>query len=70
MILLVDGITSALHQQLVGRVHNLRVLVLIVKLIEKEPHRVDPSAFLVVALDRDPLRVLGILVRSIASLAL
>src|SRR4029453_16616139 len=60
MILLVDGITYALHQQLGGRVHNLRVLILIIKLIEKEPHGVDPSAFLVVALDRDPLRVLGV----------
>src|SRR5215216_1123744 len=60
MILLVDGISSTLDQQLVRRVDNLRILVLIVKLIEKEPHRVDPSAFLVVALDRGPPRILGV----------
>src|SRR4029450_9522649 len=60
MILLVDRITSALDQQFVGRVDNFLILILIVELIEKESHRVDPSALLVVALDRGPLRILSV----------
>src|SRR6188472_2619564 len=57
---LVDRIASALDQQWVRRVNDLRILIVVVELVKEEAHRVDPSAFLVIALYCSPPRVVGV----------
>src|SRR3954462_10599106 len=55
-----DRVSAALHEQGVRGVDHRRILVLVLELVEEEPHRVDAGALLVVALDRGPLRVVGV----------
>src|SRR4051794_26659763 len=55
-----DRVAAALHDQRIGGVDHRGVLVLVVELVEEEPHGVDAGALLVVALDRGPPGVVGV----------